>query len=147
MDLGLTNSARHVKPSPLFKRSLRLHAAGYTQVLETLEEPWIDIVCDGKQYVFRRTMQLPTKMWCTTIGWWTNLTTKSHKTCDLTCQNHSQLTIICGALLIGNLINVPRIRMLEISHYASHVQHQYGTFMSTIPISYRGPQLRLKTDL
>lgn len=41
-------------PSHFFEQTLRLNAAGYTEVLETVLKPWIDLVCDGRPYVFQK---------------------------------------------------------------------------------------------
>lgn len=37
-----------------FKRLFRLNATGYTEVLPTFVEPWSELVCDGRSYVFQQ---------------------------------------------------------------------------------------------
>lgn len=54
MVLGVVSSEGHIMPPHFFQQGLRLNAAGYNEVLETVVKPWIDRVCDGRPYVFQQ---------------------------------------------------------------------------------------------
>ena len=38
---------------PHFPKGLRVNAAAYIEILETVVKPWINSVCNGKPYIFQ----------------------------------------------------------------------------------------------
>ena len=54
MVLGVVSNEGHVMPPHLFQEGIRVNAAGYIRVLETVVKPWIDQVAQGRPYVFQQ---------------------------------------------------------------------------------------------
>lgn len=54
MVLGVVSSEGDVMPPFFFRQGLRVNAASYTEVLETVVKPWMDGVARGRPYVFQQ---------------------------------------------------------------------------------------------
>lgn len=54
MVLGVVSSEGHVMPPHFFPQGLRVNAAAYIEVLETVVKPWIDSVRNARPYVFQQ---------------------------------------------------------------------------------------------
>ena len=54
MVLGVVSNEGHVMPPHFFQECLRVNAAGYIKVLETVVKPWIDQVAQGRPYVLQQ---------------------------------------------------------------------------------------------
>ena len=51
---GVVSSEGHVLPQHFLQEDLRVNAAGYIGVLETVVKPWIDQVAQGRPYVLQQ---------------------------------------------------------------------------------------------
>lgn len=54
MVLGVVSSDGDVMPPYFFEQGLKINAAVYIHVLETVVKPWMDRVADGREYVFQQ---------------------------------------------------------------------------------------------
>jgi len=54
MVLGVVSNEGHVMPFHFFPQELRVKAATYIEVLETVVKLWIDSVRDERPYVFQQ---------------------------------------------------------------------------------------------
>ncbi|EFN86088.1 Transposable element Tcb2 transposase, partial [Harpegnathos saltator] len=54
MVLGVVSNEGHVMPPHFFCQGLRVNAAAYIEVLETVVKPWIDSVRGDRPYIFQQ---------------------------------------------------------------------------------------------
>lgn len=54
MVLGVVSNEGHVMPPHFFSQGLRVNAAAYIEVLESVVKPWIDSVCGNRPYIFQQ---------------------------------------------------------------------------------------------
>lgn len=54
MVLEVVSSEGHVIPSYFFQQGFQLNAAVFTEVLETIMKPWINLVYNGCLYMFQQ---------------------------------------------------------------------------------------------
>lgn len=71
MVLGVVSSEGDVMPPHFFRQGLRVNAAAYTDVLETVVKPWITAVARGRPYVFQQD-SAPSHTAHTTQEWMAN---------------------------------------------------------------------------
>lgn len=54
MVLDVVSNEGHVIPPHFFPQGLRVNAAAYIEVLETVVKPWIDNICNIRPYIFQQ---------------------------------------------------------------------------------------------
>ncbi|EFN86287.1 hypothetical protein EAI_08893, partial [Harpegnathos saltator] len=68
MVLGVVSNEGHVMPPHFFRQGLRVNAAAYIEVLETVVKPWIDSV---RGDIFQQDSAAPLHKAMTTQDWMT----------------------------------------------------------------------------